>query len=391
MNSPISLLALFIGYLIATPVLAQTREAAVIETFAAFCTEALPDFSIIDSKATGLKLRVLKENFPDVGDGRSSKFRVWQVPSVAGTYVLIVSEFATEANTSTTCRVSASNAKGSETRNAVTTKLNLPAPDGERLVSKDFKDKQITWKMGLGNEEVLVTLLHPNPDGLGIDLSLTRKSKGKPELAPRTRETGPIECSLRVVQDGKEIMPEVSEKISSFKLVASDFKIEVSPPACSPSITLTDRHQVAYLTQTPVVFSTGGYWVAGDTESADMLASAAALGNARTTVEEEIEYATSDVSWAQEQYRSSCSSLGYCPTPAKTFATAWPFLDPETKENRGFAEFKRIDKFRSLGQVSGSVIVAVVYSNWKVISNGDKWSEKRLYLLKPHAIAFDFR
>ena len=391
MKTQTSRLAFLITYLIATPVLAQTREAEVIETFASFCTESTPEFSIVDSKATALNLRVLKENFPDVGEGRSSKFKVWQVPSLAGTYVLIASEFATEASTSTTCRVSASNAKGSETRNTVTSRLKLPAPDGERLVSKDFKDKQITWKIGLGNEEALVTLLHPNPDGLGMDLALTRKSNGKPELAARTRETDPTECSLRVIQDGRDILPEVSDKISSFKLAASDFKIEVSPRACNPSISLTDRHQLAYLTQTPLVFSTGSYWVAGDIESADMLASAAALGNARTTIEEEIESFTSEISWAQQQYRNACSSLGYCPTPAKTFATAWPFLDPESKENRGVAEFKRLNQFRSLGQASGAVLVAVVYSNWKVISKGEKWSEKRLYLLKPHAIAFDFR
>lgn len=380
-----------IVYLIGVPVLAQNREAEIVDNFENVCTKSSVDFADIDGKATELKLRILKEGVSDVGEGRSSKFKVWQLRGSAGIYELMVSEFASEFSTKTTCRISAPNAKGSEVRKIVVSKLNLPAPDIERLASVDFKDKIIDWKVSLKREDVRISLIHPSDESLGVDLSLTKTSNGKPELASQTRETSPVACTLQIIQDGEIVLPEVSEKFLAFKLAARDFKINVSPLACNPSVVLTGQHQVEYLTQTPLVFSTGNYWIAGDTEHADMLNSAAGLGNVRTVLEEEIGYAGTDVQWAREQYRKACGALGYCPTPAKTYATTWPFLDPETKENRGFAEFKRFDQYRSLGQVSGSVILAVVYLNWKTISKGSKWNEKRLYLLKPEILVLDFR
>lgn len=181
--------ATILGCLLAIQAQAQTREAEVVETFSSLCTKLLPDFSSIESQASKLGLHVLKENYPNMGEGRSSKFKVWQVPSAAGTYVLIASEFSTKENTFTTCRVSAANANGQETRNTLISKLNLPLPEGERLVSKDLKDKQITWNTSLHGEGVQIVLLHPNSDGPGMDLSVIRKLQDKPALARTPQES----------------------------------------------------------------------------------------------------------------------------------------------------------------------------------------------------------
>ncbi|MEA5559510.1 hypothetical protein [Nodularia spumigena] len=221
-----------------------------------------------------------------------------------------------------------------------------------------------------------------------VALSPTTKSETRFIPLPPGRQS---ECLVRIFQGGTEIAPVVTDGAMTFKLSPQEFRLEVTPDACEPSIALQTKHELAYITQTPLIFGTGGYWVAGDSDTADILGVAAIGGNPRTTIEEEIESATSKVAWAKQQYQELCTSLTYCPTPVKHYATAWPFLDPITKKNRRFADFKRFDKFSTMSQASGRVLSAVVYTNWETIVGGTGWNQSFLYVLRPHVITFDFR
>ena len=197
------------------------------------------------------------------------------------------------------------------------------------------------------------------------------------------------ECTLKIVQDGKETSVQTINGRPTYKLSAREFRIEVASPDCEPSITLMVPTEVAYVTQTPLIFGTGAYWMAGDFETADMLAGATGR-NPRTTIEEEIQMSTSKVAWAQQQYKEVCDALKYCPTPVKHFATAWPFLDPRSQKNRGFAEFKRLDRFSTMSKAAGRTIHAVIYTKWRVLRTGASWNETRLYVLRPHLAVLDF-
>jgi len=200
----------------------------------------------------------------------------------------------------------------------------------------------------------------------------------------------PNECFVKLFQGGTEIKPIVTKKAMTFKLAPSEFKIEVTQEGCNPTIALVNEHELAYITETPLIFGNGAYWVAGDIATADMLGTAAIARNPRTTIDEEIQLATSKVAWAKQQYQELCKSLSYCPTPVKHYATAWPFTDPATRNNRGFAEFKRFDSFGAMDRAAGRTLLAVIYTRWKTLSDGEGWNQTRLYVLKPHAVVLDF-
>jgi hypothetical protein len=201
----------------------------------------------------------------------------------------------------------------------------------------------------------------------------------------------PNECVVKVFQNGSEIKPVATKNAMTYKLTPNEFKIEVAQDGCSPSIALVNEHELAYITETPLIFGNGGYWVAGDIATADILGTAAIGRNPRTTIDEEIQLATSKVAWAKQQYQELCKSLSYCPTPVKHYATAWPFTDPATRNNRGFAEFKRFDNFGAMDRAAGRLLYAVVYTNWKTLIDGEGWNQSRLYVWKPHAVVLDFR
>jgi hypothetical protein len=98
--------------------------------------------------------------------------------------------------------------------------------------------------------------------GLFISITLLASvSSWADEQNEATTITDPNKCSIRIIQDSKEVLPVITDNIPSYKLLAKDFKVEIAPIACSPSITLSDRQQIDYLTKTPLVFSTGGYWI----------------------------------------------------------------------------------------------------------------------------------
>jgi hypothetical protein len=151
---------------------------------------------------------------------------------------------------------------------------------------------------------------------------------------------------------------------------------------------LVGKHDLSYITQTPLVFSPMGVFGAGSTETADILA-AAGGSNPRTSLDQVIETTTSEVESAKRGYEALCRELNYCPAPVLAFSTAWPFLDPTTRDFRGYAEFRRFTQFTpTMSTAAGRVLLAVVYTQYETLSVRNR---PMFYLLRPHAIALDFR
>ena len=196
-----------------------------------------------------------------------------------------------------------------------------------------------------------------------------------------------VECSLRVFQNDIEIVPEASASLKRFRLKPLAFRIEVQPVSCNPTISLVTQHALTYITQTPQVFSPSGVFAAGSTKDADVLTQVSG-SNPRTTLAEVIDMSTRETDWAKGQYDELCRALSYCPSPVLAYSSGWPFADPAARGSRGFAEFKRFDQFAdSMARARGRELIAVVYTQSKMLRKG----YSSFYLLKPNAIALDFR
>jgi hypothetical protein len=197
------------------------------------------------------------------------------------------------------------------------------------------------------------------------------------------------DCTVKIVQYDKEIAATPSHNLMVYKLVAAPFRIEVSPDNCDSSIVVTSSKALSYISQAPLVFANGAQYMASGPDEIDNLATALRDDDPNTTVQEVIEMQTSNTqeqAWAKQQYEQICSA-SQCPTPARAFSCAWPFLDPVTKNSRDFAEFKRWDNL-SMDSLSGKVLPVIVYTLWKRLN----WSENSGFIvLQPHAMALDFR
>jgi hypothetical protein len=210
-------------------------------------------------------------------------------------------------------------------------------------------------------------------------------SSPKPQ-APAARAG--LECNVRVMQEGKEVAPRLNGAVATFKLEPDDFRIHVEPTTCTPTITLITRERLDYVMQTPLVFAPGGVFMAGSTQSADILAGVQG-DNPRASLEEVIAGSTQEKDWAHAEYKRLCGVLGYCPTPVLAFSSAWPFLDPATRTHREFAEFRRFTpQSHSMGPAAGRQVYAVVYTFYRSVSLRGR---PIFYVLRPHALALDFR
>lgn len=233
------------------------------------------------------------------------------------------------------------------------------------------------------------------PQGKAVPAALPKPAAiSRPVSAPASAPasaTGLVlrDCTVRLVQDAIVLTSTTSgdPELPTYRLRAAPFRIEVTPTACAPGLAFTRREALGYLRGTPMLFSGSGYWQAGDLASAGVLTSGA-TGNPRTTLDEEVALQTSDKAWAAQVYRQACDKLGYCPAVAKTHRTAWPFLDPKTLDNRGFAEFTLFDKFKPMSAAEGRELLAVVYTV-ELEFQKDRFSSP-FHVLKPHVLALKF-
>jgi len=195
------------------------------------------------------------------------------------------------------------------------------------------------------------------------------------------------DCTIKVIQNGHEIIPSIDNKISTYKLKADSFRIEGSDPGCPPYgiFPIADKH-IEYLLRTPLLISPAFLGIAEKPDSYDILGGSGGNDPA-TTLDEMIKQATKDVNWAKKEYKALCDQLKYCPTPAMTYYRLAPFFNEKTRD---FAEFKRWTSSSPLSAAAGLKHQVVVYTSERGVSNPNAKSVTFL-IVKPHILVFDFQ
>lgn len=199
----------------------------------------------------------------------------------------------------------------------------------------------------------------------------------------------PNGCKVKIFQGEGEVVPVERGDGKTYKLLPKKFRIEVTPAECSPTIALVTPNQLEYILQTPLVFSSGGVFMAGVPAEANILTGIVG-DNPRTSLTE-VASSTNQPDWVKQQYDELCKSLGYCPNPALAFSSAWPFLDPVSMNNRNYAEFSRFSKFESMSAASGRTLHAVVYTNWQTLTKKAGFSQSVIYVLHPNSLVLEFQ
>jgi len=190
------------------------------------------------------------------------------------------------------------------------------------------------------------------------------------------------------MQNGSEISPVQPDKTPVYKLRPAAFRLEIAPLSCEPTIALNTPHHISYITQTPFVFSPSGVFMAGDFRDTDVLTDCRG-DNPRTTIDEVIDGGTRETARIKREYANLCTALSVCPTPVLAYSSAWPFFDPTTGKYRGYAEFKRFDKFSGMERAAGRTLYLIVYTKWQTLGTGQS-GYPQFYVLKPHPIVLDF-
>jgi hypothetical protein len=128
--------------------------------------------------------------------------------------------------------------------------------------------------------------------------------------------------------------------------------------------------------------------MAGDFRDTDVLTDCRG-DNPRTTIDEVIDGGTRETARIKREYANLCTALSVCPTPVLAYSSAWPFFDPTTGKYRGYAEFKRFDKFSGMERAAGRTLYLIVYTKWQTLGTGQS-GYPQFYVLKPHPIVLDF-
>ena len=198
------------------------------------------------------------------------------------------------------------------------------------------------------------------------------------------------ECTIKIIQDGREIIPSIENKISTYRLKADEFKIEVNDLYCGPGIfPIKDSRHIEYLQRTPLIFSSGGYGLAENLDSIDVFGPNGGE-DPSTTIDQVIETATPDIEWAKRKYKELCSELKYCPTPANPYSRHLPFTDPETRKARNYADFKRWIPSSPMSAATGLKCQMVIYTTIdSITSPGRKFA--LFDIIKPNIIVLDFQ
>jgi len=192
------------------------------------------------------------------------------------------------------------------------------------------------------------------------------------------------DCTLKVTQYDREIVPKVDNNISTYKLMADAFKIEGNDPTCPPYgiFPIADSKDIDYLLQTPLIISPAGLSIAEYPDTFDVFGGNGG-SNPSTTIDEMTKYSMRDAGRAKEKYNELCKKLEYCPTPAMAYHRGAPFFQDN---KRGYAEFKRWTRSSPMSAAVGLQHRVVVYSTVQTIAE-----LANLLLIKPHILIFDFQ
>jgi hypothetical protein len=154
---------------------ALERSAEIVESFQAFCTLHLPDFSGIDEVATALQLPARSGENTQVGDSHY-RSKSWLVFLSSGPHELAGSEASGPRGKLTICGVRAPDVVGKDIRLDLTKAMKLGDPVSVE-VSPDGQQQIMTWKLEASSNDITIVLTDNTPvQKPGINLQIRHRA-----------------------------------------------------------------------------------------------------------------------------------------------------------------------------------------------------------------------
>jgi hypothetical protein len=154
---------------------AVERSAEIVESFQAFCTLHLPDFSQIDEVATALQLPARSGENTQAGDSHY-RSKSWLVFLSSGPHELAGSEANGPRGKLTICGVRAPDVGGQDIRLDLTESMKLGDPVSVE-VSPDGQQQTVTWRLEASSNDITIVLTDNTPaQKPGIDLQIRHRA-----------------------------------------------------------------------------------------------------------------------------------------------------------------------------------------------------------------------
>jgi hypothetical protein len=140
---------------------AVERSAQLVESFRAFCTLHLPDFSQLDEKATALQLPARSGENTQLWDSHYQS-KSWLVFLSSGPHELAASEAIGPRGKLTICGIRAPDVRGEDIRSDLTESMKLGDPISV-ITSPDGQQQITTWKLDASSKGITIVLTDNTP------------------------------------------------------------------------------------------------------------------------------------------------------------------------------------------------------------------------------------
>ena len=193
-------------------------------------------------------------------------------------------------------------------------------------------------------------------------------------------------CHIRVLQNDAEVIPVFAGGARQYSLQAAEFRLEVLPASCSPTISTIPTAEIAkQIAEKPLIYSQRLMFVtAALKEDGDKL-----LWWGRPSFDPELLKSPDPDSFDGKQYLRLCDELRFCPKVFPTFSSGHPFTASETGA-KAEAVFRRLDDTRSLDSARGKSVLSVIYTLWRALPSQYQMADPRQLLFTPHFVRFQF-
>lgn len=193
-------------------------------------------------------------------------------------------------------------------------------------------------------------------------------------------------CQIKVTQSDTEIVPINIGGVSQYLLQPKEFRLEVSPAACAPTIaTIADTETAKQIAKTPLVYSHRWAFImaANDTDANKL------LWWAPTKFDPQFLKAPEDNTFEGKQYLQLCDELKFCPNVYPTYSSGTPFRASGTGA-KSEALFTRLDETQTFDKVKGKSVLSVIYTVWRALPSQYPMAEPNQLLFQPNFINFIF-
>ena len=193
-------------------------------------------------------------------------------------------------------------------------------------------------------------------------------------------------CQIKVFQNDAEVTATNSGGVLRYQLYPAEFRLEVLPAACYPSIATIPTTDVArQIAEKPLIYSYRlMYLGAARKEDGDKL-----LWWARTEFSPELLKSPDSNTFDGKQYLQLCDELRFCPKVFPTFSSNHPFTGSETG-SKSEAVFRRLSDSQTLDSAKGKSVLSVIYTLWRALPSEYPMADPRQLLFRPHFVRFDF-